>query len=122
MSAHLTENLSISTLAVELNRRKYEGANLALAMYNMNCAALRYRYPDDYAAMIAPFELIDNTGFSETPSQIAQFYQSLCHYLYQCSEGEVPKTPLYEKLQKRCDDLAHEIADRYASEHRAKWE
>jgi len=127
MSAFLVNNSSISRLADAIRRKsekfskKYtNNLELAHALYSLNVEALRQRY-EDYKEMISPFVFTSEIWFDDKKGN-AQFYKSLCCFTYQCLEGNVPETELYKELEKLENDLAHEIAMKWAGEQGAVWD
>jgi hypothetical protein len=82
---------------------------LAKDMMQMNCEAVGARYGEnaesvDYVKQVK-FKP-SKWGFPAKPSCPSQAYKSLCCFLYQCSEGNVPEKPLFKALQ----EVEHKIA------------
>jgi hypothetical protein len=72
----------------------------------------RYGRPDDvpdyeYAVVFPP---------------LIQQYKSLSCLIYQCSEGSVPETVLYQQMLRRKIDLACEIIGHLEEYDRADWD
>ena len=137
MSAHLTENKSISRLAATIIKKARDSAapasykpfallthrKLARQMYDLNCKSLQNRYPDDWQQMVAPFVYVQNTGFdTDDANDMAQYYNSLAHFLYQSCEGDADKSELYEQIKAIKNEAANRIAHIYASSRGALWE
>jgi hypothetical protein len=55
------------------------------------------------------------------PSLIQQ-YKSLACLLYQCTEGNIPQTALYQSMQQRKIELAFEIVANLEEYRRADWD
>lgn len=77
----------------------YWAAVLAGKMRVLNVESLVQRYGQD--------EREENEGiYAETKNDAphdltaVEFYKSLCCWLYQCAEGNVPETPLYIAMEK----------------------
>jgi hypothetical protein len=76
---------------------------LAQSMLDLNVRAVNERYRED--------EEPERMTYRPTvPPNVRQAYRLLGTYLYQCSEGSVPDTDLYNALSGIHDRLAHEIA------------
>ncbi len=88
-------------------------AHLGQRLLAMNYTAVDYRYQEQ-----SPVELYSH---QHEPCTLIQAYKSLRCLLYQCSEGDIPKTPLYEELAR----YGHELADRIIADlleyERAEW-
>ena len=132
MSAFLMSNKTISKLAYALSGEEtdikelsseYEKPEvLALDLYRLNVKALSERYGKDEAEKWGAFEFIKTDEFNESNKDLAQYYRSLRCFLYQCSEGNVPKTKLFETLDKLSDIIAHRIASNWSDELGAEWD
>lgn len=97
-------------------------------MYSMNVEAVVQRYPDCVGnPNNMPGPVDENNNHApykyrfELPPKTIQFYKSLSCFLYQCSEGNVPETPLYLALDKYNDALAHHIAYRHPEYDKTTW-
>lgn len=141
MSSFFVGNQQISKLANTLHRvsPRLNGdvasrlppsaEELAFDLYKMNIDALAHRY-QDWSEMVEPFEYNETLGFNvwsdsdakTEERELAQMYQSMMCYLYQCSEGEVGESKLFKDVQHLHSSLAHNIARRFAKENGAKWE
>jgi len=86
---------------------------LANEMLNMNKGAVDYRYNEVNQVELIRFEY-------KSASKI-QVLKSLQCFLYQCSEGDVPKLELYRVLSEVEDALMHSIIDELPVYRRAKW-
>ena len=128
MSAFLVNNETISKLANELYTNYREGDNnplkekntkeIAMELYKMNVKALKQRY-ENYDDMIVPFEYCEKAIFDST----FQLLKSLNCYLYQCSEGNVPKKELYKFLSKTVKfNVMRDIIENIPEYRNAKWD
>jgi len=93
-------------------------ADFGQALHDMNEQAVRIRYQDDYplpgstqAYLYAPGDL---------PS-LVQLYKTIQGFLYQCFEGDVYKSPLYQALEEYKNDLACYFVDQSSLYQKAKW-
>ena len=95
-------------------------AALGSAMRAMNVAAVVARYgPSD--CLPGPFPLLPYQYESIMAPSPIQAIKSLTCYLYQCSEGDVPKQTLYQQLtQWRGDLCEHQVSQSDAYEA-AEW-
>ena len=93
-------------------------ADLGTAMQLLNVGAVRGRYDDaDEAGMIPQaFTLAEDV--QATPIQA---YKAMRCWLYQCSEDNVPKSPLFQAMSAVCDSLAHEIVCETEEYEAAPW-
>jgi len=130
MSAFLVKNSTLSKLADALRKydrdlyEEYErNYDLAKDLYEMNVQALKERY-EDPTDLIRPFEFTDEfwMDIENNQKDKAQFFMSLSCYLYQCCEGDVPKSELYKRLEDIEHKLAHEIAMEWAEKKSAEWD
>lgn len=91
---------------------------LGRALHFLNVGAVRDRYEDaDKANMIGD-------GYAwrqESPAGLIQTYKSLRCWLYECSEGKVPDSPLFQAMQRVADALANQIVIHLPSYSAAKW-
>ncbi len=128
MSAYLCDDKHISQIADFLCyhngvfhpsywRSGHTPEVIAQRLYEMNCAALGARYGDRYETG-SKVQYVSST--LHVP--LGQTLKSLECFRYQCSEGEVPKTELYEMLTRAIDALMGEILQACCPEYRnGKW-
>jgi hypothetical protein len=90
-----------------------DALGLALALMNAEAVAQRYAEP---AEQVEPFR------YCEVDYPLAQRYKSVGCLRYQCSEGNVPESPLYGRLTELYDRLAHELAHTIAAVDAARWD
>ena len=86
---------------------------LGQRLWVMNTKAVDTRYDENN-----PFELY---RFDFRVSRPVQIYKSCRCYLYQCAEGDVPESPLYQDLEKLCTRLATEIISGLPEYDQADW-
>ena len=114
--ARLRENVLTETgcnLAVTEDRAK-----LGQSMFELNCTAVEQRYGKGEAAS---FRTLDYTYQRSMPPTLIQAYKSLGCWMYQCSEGDVPETPLFKTMEKLHGEMAHEIVRQLPAYDRAAW-
>lgn len=87
---------------------------LGQAMFELNCNAVSQRYNEPANGSEYRY------GVAATLSAV-QAFKSLKCWLYQCSEGDVPDTPLYQVMDKVSDRLAHHIVSSLPEYERAEW-
>lgn len=90
---------------------------LAEEMLDLNVAAVRARYLDRRADYFNR----EAHGFVTMLVEPWQVLKSLDCFLYQCSEGDIPKHELFCKLDKFRTDLARVLASDTAEYKAAKW-
>ncbi len=97
---------------------------VAAALYGLNQQALQERYPDSHS----------HGGYSDIPeyrfafvrsdsriSRSVRAYKAGQCLEYQCAEGTVPETPLYQELAALTHWLAAEIVGMLPEYERAGW-
>ena len=101
-------------LAAPTHAQKEAGAEIGRKLFLMNRRALhaRYGYSDDNPLAQFFFE----RWADATP--VEQFKAIHC-LLYQCSEGTVPNSPLYEELNRSAGELAQRIVQDLADYDKA---
>ena len=95
-----------------------EWAELGQALFQMNIDGVDSRYGIGEAAGFRPLDY----KFSYEFATKIQVLKSLDCLLYQCSEGEVPKTPLFKALNDYSNFLAHSIVGRLPDYDKAEWD
>lgn len=107
-----------SELMVDANSPK-ELADLGTSMFQLNCNAVEQRYGQGVAKEFRDL----NYNFRRVPVISAiQAYKSLGCWLYQCAEGDVPKTSLlYAAMLKIHGEMAHNIVRSLPGYDAAKW-
>jgi len=86
---------------------------LGQKMLVMNNKAVDARYSENNPIEIYRFSLVCTS--------IMQVYKSLQCFLYQCSEGDIPKSGLYQDLKKLEHDIAHDIISSTTEYGMAQW-
>jgi hypothetical protein len=116
-------------------------ANLGLAMYNLNLKATGQRYqeidpnnlPGCYeAGKLSPYRFgLDPKSLGTNQISLStmtgavdqlQAFKSLHCWLYQCSEGDVPETPLYKAFRDISNHWAQHIVASLPAYDKADWE
>jgi len=92
----------------------------AQALFDMNCQAVNQRYADRPARTEfhpEPYAFrVNYTG--QTAGAILKAVSCL---RYQCSEGDVPETPLFKALDHLGHGLAYEVASKTEEYEKAEW-
>lgn len=102
--------------------------SLGQAMYNMNINAVSQRYPDsdlsDCPGTHSPKGGLVKYRYKYIENTVNQFQalKSLRCWLYQCSEGNVPETKLYQAFKKIQHVLESDIIDNIPEYEAAQWE
>jgi hypothetical protein len=92
---------------------------LGRALFKMNVTAVVHRYgPDEPGRQ----RLLDYEFNPELPGCDARVYRALCCLLYQCCEGDIPETKLFQALTALRLKIAHGIIAETAEYQRAEWE
>lgn len=95
-----------------------EDKRLAEDLFIMNCRAINQRYGMGEAAK---FRSMDFKFDASQCTGNYQVYKSLGCLIYQCSEGEVPKEPLYKALVDIKRIMAECLIDRLPEYNKAVW-
>ena len=91
---------------------------LAQEMFRLNCEAVNQRYGEGAAETFREL----NFKYQFTPgTNTAQAYKALECWLYQCTEGDIWKSPLYELIKNIANSLAHRIAMNTPEYKKARW-
>jgi len=127
MSAFVVEDITINQIVAGMAlddlppsfRNQVEDKRaLAEAMYALNLRAVRSRYDDADKAGMVPVTFVYHTVMPQAP---IRRLKSLGCWLYQCSEGDVPETALYQAMEKYRDRLAYRIATASPEYEAAPW-
>ena len=103
-------------LASPTDAQKEAGANIGKKPFLLNRRALRARYGcGDHLRLP---EFVFEKWADATP--VEQFKAIVC-LLYQCCEGNVPKSPLYDELNHAAGELAQRIVQDLAEYDKASW-
>src|SRR5437588_3824126 len=90
---------------VELTSDNWD-EKLAQAMFQLNCDGVNARYGEGEAEKFRPLNF---TYKPEGDTFLVQVLKSLQCFLYQCSEGDVPQSKLYQFLEEVEHHLAVKI-------------
>jgi len=91
---------------------------LARAMFQLNCDGVHARYGEGEAEKFRPLNFTYKT---EIYHSLVQVLKSLQCWLYQCCEGDVPDTKLYQFFQEVENHLALKIVMESPEYDKAKW-
>ncbi|MFO1038422.1 MAG: hypothetical protein U1E45_16415 [Geminicoccaceae bacterium] len=91
-----------------------EFTRLGQDLWEMNRAAVNDRYRERQETPTYAYR-------SCRPAGTAQLLKSVDCLLYQCSEGSVPKRPLYKMLERACAVVAYRIASNTPEYRQAVW-
>lgn len=126
MSAYIVEKATIDRIAshlygqptyhwTEAERQHIpsDPTEIGQRLYALNVAAVDARYNETNPIPLYRFE--------SRPSRSIQLLKSLRCLLYQCSEGDVPKRPLYQLLEDESHRLALDIISSLPEWTAADW-
>src|SRR6266496_4857378 len=91
---------------------------LAQAMFQLNCDGVNARYGEGEAEKFRPLNF---TYRPEGDTFRVQVLKSLQCWMYQCNEGEVPQTKLYQFFEEVENYLALKIVMSLPEWDKAKW-
>lgn len=122
----LTSEVSTSHFTIDQLARKYDvdltsdgwDEKLAHAMFQLNCDGVNARYGVGEAGKFRPL------NFTYQPEQyfsLVQVLKSLQCWLYQCCEGDVPTTKLYQFFEEVEHHLALKIVSSLPEYEKATW-
>ena len=139
MSAFMVEDQTINRVVTWLTRevstrfpyidriaRKYDvdlvsekwDEKLANAMFQLNCDGVNARYGEGEAEKFRPLNF---TYRPEVYHSLVQVLKSMQCWHYQCCEGKVPKTKLYQFFEEVENYLALKIVMDLPEYDKAKW-
>ena len=117
-----TSRFTIDQLArkytIDLTSDKWE-EKLALAMFQLNWEGVNARYGAGEAEKFRPLNF---TYIPEPYVSKVQVSKSLQCWMYQCNEGDVPQTKLYQFFQEVENHLAIQIVMDLPEYNKAEWE
>jgi hypothetical protein len=140
MSAFMVEDATINRVVTWLKRevttsrftldwlaREYDvdltsdqwDKKLAEAMFELNCEGVNARYGEGEAEKFRPLNF---TYKPEVYHSLVQVFKSLQCWKYQCGEGNVPDTKLYQFFEEVGYNLAVKIVMDLPEYETAKWE
>ncbi len=122
----LRREVSTSRFAIDRLARKYGidlvggnwDAKLAKAMFQLNCDGVNARYGEGEAEKFRP---LDFRYKPEVNFSLVQVLKSLQCWMYQCCEGDVPRTKLYQFFEEVEHHLALKIVMDLPEYEKAKW-
>jgi len=110
------ESTGRTMLAAPTNQQKEIGTQIGRNLFLMNRRALSARYGcGDHLRLP---EFVFESWADATP--IEQFKAIAC-LLYQCCEGKVPDSPLYDELNRAAGELAQRIVQDLPEYEQASW-
>lgn len=123
----LKSEVATSHFTIDRLARKYDidlvsdkwDERLAHAMFQLNCDGVNVRYGDGEAENFRPL------NFQYKPEiyySLVQVFKSLQCWMYQCCEGNVPKTKLYQFFEEVEHHLAVKIVHSLPEYTKAEWE
>jgi hypothetical protein len=123
----LRREVSNSRFAIDPVARKYGidlgssnwDEKLAKAMFQLNCDGVNQRYGEGEAERFRPLDFRYKPEFCHS---LVQVIKSLQCWMYQCCEGDVPRTKLYQFFEEVERHLALQIVMDLREYQTAKWE
>jgi hypothetical protein len=103
-------------LAAPADAQKEAGTKIGKKLFLLNRRALRARYGCGEPLRLPEF--VFERWADATP--IAQFKAMHC-LIYQCGEGKVPNSRLYDELNRAADELAQAIVQDLPEYQKASW-
>lgn len=91
---------------------------LGQAMFKLNVQAITERYGEGEAEK---FRKLDYKYSLQPHYTVISAYKNLRCWLYQCTEGDVPKTPLFKLMHGIADSIADHIVSRLPAYEKAPW-
>lgn len=145
MSAYIVADTTINTILSHTNADDFRGlldaaaatftldegergdADLGEAMRLLNTAAVLQRYPDcslergDLPGPVGADGRLPAYAYAPLLVSAVPAYKALRCLLYQCAEGTIPTTPLYQALDALSNRWAQEIVCKLPEYDRAVW-
>ncbi len=103
-------------LAAPTDAQEAAGTKIGQKLFLLNRTALCARY--DLGDHLRLPEFVFENWADATP--VEQFKAMSC-LLYQCSEGKVPNSPIYEELNRAAGELAQRIVQDLPEYDKAAW-
>lgn len=91
---------------------------LGKLMFSLNCDAVNQRYGDDQAAEFRPLDYKYTRDFYA--ARLHAFKALQC-WSYQCSEGNIEETPLFQVMDRVRGDMAEMIVSRLKEYDTINW-
>jgi hypothetical protein len=114
--------------------RSADPTDVGRKLFAMNLEAVMQRYPDcrdnpdDWPGPHGAHALATEyrapalmPGFHRGAADLVDFYKAIRCLIYQCSEGDIPNSPLFLELQRAAAELAHGIIETLPGYQRAGW-
>ncbi len=122
----LRREVSTSHFAIDRSARKNGidlvsfnwDEKLARAMFQLNCDGVNARYGEGEAEKFRPLNF---TYKPEVYHSLVQVLKSLQCWMYQCCEGDIPKTKLYQFFEEVENHLALKIVMDLPEYNKAAW-
>lgn len=86
---------------------------LGRELYGINARAVSQRYSEKE-------KYLTYAWVDETPDPVVAFKACEC-FLYQCSEGDVPDSDLFKRVEAACNALARDIVTKLPAYDAAPW-
>lgn len=125
MSAFIVQDKTINRIVSNLKESdflksgSYLVQDLAQKMFDLNCKAIEQRYGAGQAEKFRPLKFI----FKKEECSEIQALKSLNCWLYQCMEGDIPKTSkLYKFFDALSGDWANSIVAKITAYSNAEWD
>jgi hypothetical protein len=106
----------VALLAAPTDAQKEAGTKIGRKLFRMNRRALGARYERGDRVPLPQF--IFAKWADATP---AEQFKAMCCLLYQCCEGEVPNSQLYDELNRSAGELAQRIVQDLPEYEKASW-
>jgi hypothetical protein len=106
----------VALLAAPTDAQKEAGTKIGRKLFLMNRRALGARYECSSRFPLPQF--VFAKWADATP--VEQF-KAMCCLLYQCSEGKIPESRLYDELNRAAGELAQRIVQDFPEYEKASW-
>lgn len=107
LKTHNTQSIELKGVDITKFGRK---------LLSMNIDAVNQRYGGEYTG-----NEVKNYTFNMVDVSPVQAFKSLRCFLYQCSEGNVPKRKLYKTMDKLSDEISYEIVTSLPEYENGRW-
>ena len=124
MSSHIVEDETISRFLSVISAKAFDEQNTKLGrkLLAMNIKATEQRYPGNhFLTEVQKKKRLKDFEFNFTKVSKIQALKSLTCFLYQCSEGTVPKSKLYKEMREKENTLMYKIIDELPEYDKAEW-
>lgn len=86
--------------------------SLGMMLHNLNVEALHQRYGDDRSTYSYKHEDCRQSSHETKRLMVNTFHRLSC-FLYQCSEGDVPDSTVYNSLRTLQNSIAYHLVSEY---------